>query len=339
MENTQNNETDNEFGLFTKEAIYKEVPDKEVIIEGMLSQGDNLVISSKAGTGKTVLALQFIFALTSGHDFLETYHIPKPRKVLYVQTEGDRSETIGRLKRMKRGLKINDDMWAHYNAVGITLNTPEGLNEFLEVTKRAEMAFDVIIIDPLYSTIKGSISDDAVATDWQRSVRIIRAHFPKVAYVVFHHDSSKELWVDRKRVERAKDDLMGSTMWGAWMSANYKLIKVGEDEEKKRILHAGKGDGFGRTGQGVSEVHMRMVEPSPLLFIIDETDLNDTETKVWVKMNADPQKKFTRKQLEVFVGKSKATVCRALVSLLTKGLIEKTEEDGVIYYGVKASSD
>lgn len=321
-----------EFGIFTGAGIYEQIAPKEPIIEGILNCRDNLVISSRAGAGKSILALQLVCSLTSGEDFLDTFNVPKPRNVLYVQTEGDRAETVHRLGHMKKALRIDDNRWAHYNAVGITLNTLEGLGKFMRDMDTVNMMFDVIIIDPLYSTIRGSINADDVATDWQRATRIIRERSPNASYIVFHHEPSKEYWTEGQKILKPDDDIMGTSMWGAWMSANYKM-SVRPDGI--RVLKAGKGGGKGRTGQGVSEIHMRLCEPSPLMYMIDDSSLGETAIRIWSHMCAQHEKRFRRAELEDVVERSKPTVCRVLSQLIKEGKIEKVTSEGLVYYVCK----
>ena len=286
-----------EFGIFRGLDIYENIPSTNPIIEGILNEHDHLVISSRAGSGKSILALQMICSLTTGRDFLDTFQVPKPVTVLYVQTEGNRSETIHRLKHMKKGLNIDDERWAHYNAIGIPLNTEGGLRHFSQQVLATKMLFDVIIIDPLYPTIKGSLNQDDVATDWQRGVRELKKHFPRVAYVVFHHEPSKDAYDNRgNKVQKPSDDLFGSSLWGAWMTGNYKMLPVSGDEHK-RILQGGKGDGGGRAGQGSSEIRLRLIEPSPLFFVIDDDSLNEIEGAIY-KIISSADKKFRRIELE-----------------------------------------
>lgn len=328
---TQHTET-REYGIFMGSDIYKNYDPRESIIEGILNAGDNLVISSKPGTGKSILALQLICSLTTGKDFLDTFPVTRKYRVLYVQTEGDRAETILRLGHMQKGIPIDDNYWVHYNAVGITLNTEEGLNNFLSEILPIAIKFDVIIIDPLYATVKGTLNADDVATDWQRSMRIVRKKLQtKLTVIVFHHETTKTQRDNQGNTHlKSNDDLMGSTMWPAWMSSNYKMVK--QEDSGIIVLQGGKGGGRGRSGQGVSEIHLRLIEPSPLYFVIDDSNLNETEMKVLSLLQTSPNGKLRRLQIEEKTEKSKPTVCRALATLIKTNKIHKIIEEGFVYY-------
>lgn len=330
-------ETPKEFGVFTGSEIYRNATPREVLVEGFLHRGDNLIISSRAGLGKSILALQLIASMTTGDKFLDTFQIPKPLNVLYVQTEGDRAETIHRLTHMKKALRIDDNKWVHFNAIGVVLNTIQGYNEFIMKVQEKPLEYDVAIIDPLYATVKGSLSADDVATEWQRHSRKLKSAYPGLTYIIFHHEPSKDYWDKGKRIEKPSDDLFGSTMWAAWMSSNFKMVKG--DEDTKRILISGKGGGKGRSGEGVSEVHLRLVEPSPLMFVIDDTHLNETEEAVINNLYANLEKGLRRNDLERLVDKSKATVCRALATLQDQKKIEKIVREGLTYYKILQTNE
>jgi len=97
-------------------------------------------------------------------------------------------------------------------------------------------------------------------------------------------------------------------------------------------LTSGKGAGKGRTGQGISEIRMKLKEPSPLYYALDVDGLNATTTKILEVMLKDGNRLFRRVELEEFVDKSKPTVCRAIVDLINAGRIERVAKDGLVYY-------
>lgn len=331
---THNDETPKEyreFGIFYGPTLHQKAPPKETIIEDILSSGDNIVISSRPGVGKSILALQIVANLTTGTRFLNTFDIPKPCNVLYVQTESSRSETLTRIKQMSKAVDFDHTRWAHYNIVGIYLNTEKGRSQFIDGLRDCPYTFDVIVIDPLYPTVKGSLNSDEVAIEWQVSARYLKEIYPKISFIVFHHDSTKENWQSGRLIEKAHDDIIGSTMWSAWMTANYKMVR--DKITGKRILFGGKGDGRGRTGSGVSEIHMRLVEPTPLYFTMDEGNLNTTEQILLDIFTQNKEAMYRRIELEQKMEKSKPTVCRALVKLQDNHKIKKvSNEEGLVYY-------
>ena len=96
-----------EYGIFYGDKLFPSKTTKVPIIENFLYEKDVMCIKSKEGVGKSILAQQLVFCLTSGTDLFDTYHINKPYNVLWIQTEGDREETFERIASMEKGLTID----------------------------------------------------------------------------------------------------------------------------------------------------------------------------------------------------------------------------------------
>lgn len=308
-----------EYGVFSGEDIYAYDGTKNPIIDSILYEKDVICISAFPGVGKSLLIMQMLSNLTTGEPFLETYEITKPQNVLYVQTEGDRAETIERMKNMQRVIKIDNTRWAHMNVSCVTLNTDRGLQDFLAMAHKPKMKFDIIIIDPLYTTVKGSLSDDTVATDWVRNVREIRNQFD-CTFIVLHHDG-KELYHEGHVIDKGNSNIFGSTFWAAFLSNNYKL-KVKPDGT--RVLDLGKE----RSGKMIDSLTMQLVEPSPLYYTLGAHPPDSTEKiKLILKANG---KAMHLKELVKMTNLSRATVYRAL-RYIQKDITRKTE-NGIVYY-------
>ena len=290
-------------------------------MENFLYQNDTIFISAQSGVGKSVLALQLLASLTSGKPFLEAFPIDKPKKVLYLQTEGDRAETLERIKCMEKAVAFNHENWVHINLPGVCLNTPEGYKTFMELAAQPKMMYDVIIIDPLYTTVKGSLNNDDVATDWIRYMRSVRNIYD-CAFVVIHHDSIKEHWQDGQKVTKSDKDLMGSSYWGAFVTYNYKLTV---NKEGLYTLSSGKE----RNKLAIDRLNLRMIEPDPLLYVIadDNYTINEKAVKVALMLMA-----MTITEIIAETKLSRATAYRILRKLGDKGLISKTGEGNRVTY-------
>jgi RecA-family ATPase len=283
-----------------------------------LYENDVVCISAKPGTGKSLLAMQMMFNLTTGKPFLETYGIPKPKNVLYVQTEGDRAETIERIGNMKMGVGIDDSKWVHVNLPGVILNTPKGLDELMTLIEVPRICYNVIIIDPLYTTVKGSMSKDDVATDWVRNARKLKGHY-NATMLVLHHDTKDIYDSGGGVIDKGADHIFGSIFWGAFLSQNFKLRLV----RGTHYLELGKQ----RSGKMVDKIAMKLVEPRPLMF--KETD----ESESAMDRLKDVLRKEDRKMnIKEIVEKSKLSKASAY-RVLKKLDLEKESVNGVVYYG------
>ena len=313
-----------EFGIFWGTEIYNYEDSKSPIIEHLLYEDDVLCISSEAGVGKSILALQLIFSLTSQEPFLDTYAVKKKCRVLYVQTEGDRSETLERIGNMKKALSIDDGMWTHINLAGLMLNLDDKMNEFITLAKISNMEYDVIIIDPLYTTVKGSMIKDEIATDWVRNIRKLKGIFD-ASLIVLHHDN-KAIYHEGRIIDRGNKNIFGSVFWGAFFNQNYKL----KSWNNIHTLEIGKS----RSGKMTDKLEMKLLEPSPLMFTLcdDELDLSTARVIAVLKKSEKPMSPM---EVQKAIDMSRATAFRALAKLVATERAIKTFEGNNTFYELK----
>lgn len=315
-----------EYGVFWGEGLFCNVSPKVPVIEHILYKGDTIFITAQAGVGKSILALQMMASLSSGKPLFGAFKVHRPNYVLYLQTEGDRVETLERMKAMSKGVSFWFDNIIHVNLDGICLNTAEGYNKFVQLIKAPEIMYDVVIIDPLYTTVKGSLSNDDVATDWIRYMRSLR-NFYRCSYIVVHHDSIKEQWSDGVKIEKGPKDIMGSTYWGAFVSYNYKLTV---NKEGIYTLTSGKT----RNRYVIDKVQLKMVEPEPLMYVISDESFNVSENQV-ERLLEDSKEPLGAKQLIEQTGLSRATIYRILKNLSEKDKISKSGDGNSVKYSFK----
>jgi len=309
-----------EYGCFWGNELYNYSDTKVPIIDHIFYENDVICISSKPGVGKSILAKQLMFHLTTGTAFLDTYEISKPRNVLYIQTEGDRAETIERIGHMKMGLNIDDSRWVHINQDGIVMNTQVGINKLVKLAERPGMDYDVIIIDPLYTTVKGTLSNDEVATDWVRNCRKLKGHFG-ASVIVLHHDA-KDQFYEGKNVSREDDNIFGSVYWSAFFNHNFKL------KLKDGYYHLQRGKQ--RSGKIVDCLDMGLIEPKPLMFVNvdDELDANMAKVKKMLGL----KESLRARDLQKKIGVSIATIYRVINKLMGNKVVRRVEVDGDKYY-------
>lgn len=327
IEHTEAPKEPSEYGVFWGEGLFAEIPRKEALIEHILYEKDAIYISAQPGVGKSVLALQMVASLTSGQPFLESFDVKRQCNVLYLQTEGDRAETIRRVKCMEKALCFDHTRWVHINLDGICLNTPEGIEQFKALAAYPKLDYDVIIIDPLYTTVKGSLSSDDVATDWIRNLRSIKRLY-NCAFVILHHETVKELYVEGQKIAKSAKDLFGSTYWIAFGSYNFKLAG---SKERGFTLTRGKerGDAV------IDNINLKLLEPAPLLFVPADGELSSSELAV-LRILRDKGTAQGASQLIQETQLSRATVYRVLRTLLKdEKIVKHTDATSTVYEAVK----
>jgi hypothetical protein len=129
------------------------------IINGLLDDGDNMIIYSPGGVGKSLITLHIALNLACGEDFLG-FPVPKPRNTLFLQSENSRTATYSRLLKIFDGepdLKIGLQQIFFPQQIQIAgfFTNPdfkiriENLIQIIE--EKTQEKLDVIIIDPLIS--------------------------------------------------------------------------------------------------------------------------------------------------------------------------------------------
>lgn len=301
-----------EYGLFTGANLFTSAPAKEAIIENFLYERDVICISSKAGVGKSILAQQLMCALTSGTPFLDTLVVPRACNVLYIQTEGDRTETLERLTLMTSKLPINNSRWAHLNLPGIGLNIESEFNQMVNLIRTTTgMLFHVIIIDPLYTTIKGDMSRNEVATDWIRNIRSLKT-WMDCAVIVLNHEG-KDVYNEGVPIDRGNAAIFGSTFWSAFFNVNYRLKLF----DGHHLLEIGKN----RSGKSIDRLVMQLVTDETLMYVPHNSDLSENGNKI-ISVFKQNVACTARKIIEVS-GVSQAQTYRILKRLEEQGKIER----------------
>lgn len=314
-------EISKEYGVFWGPELYNYKHAKVPLIEYILYENDVICISSRPGVGKSILALQFVFCLTAGHAFLDTYAVARPCNVLYIQTEGDRAETIERVANMSKGLTIDNARWAHINQAGLMLNTQYGISQLVKLALEPQMQYDVIILDPLYTTLKGSLNNDEVAGDWVRNLRALKGKF-NCAMIVLHHEH-KDMYHQGQVVDRLEDNVIGSFAWNAFFNQNFKF----RVHNGLHTLNRGKQ----RSGKIVDTVEMKLIEPAPLLFVNNDEHLETSTIKV-SKYLKEMDKPCLVKDIAKETTLSLATSYRAIKKLVNNHLVENIVESGNSFY-------
>jgi hypothetical protein len=218
---------------------------------------------------------------------------------------------------MSLGVRMDYSKFIHINLPGLMLNTEQGFKEFMREASKPGLHYSIIIFDPLYTTVKGSLSNDEVATDWIRNVRSIKSTFKGCGMVVNAHDT-KDL-VNVATGEKIKKDasiIFGSVYWKAWANYNYRFEK---DRGKELwTLELGKK----RTNDAPDKILLRMVEPVPLMFVYSEDDMTIPRNKILAALRASGEEGCAPKHV-MGEGVSKATFHRIIKVLIDENLVEK----------------
>lgn len=314
-----------EYGLFIRQKMLEGGLTKTAIVENLLYERDVVCVSAKPGIGKSILALQLMACLSSGTPFLETFKVPAPCNVLYIQTEGDRTETVERLDLISKTIPVDYSRLVHLNLPGARFNIAAEMDQLIAMLKGTRILFHVIIIDPLYTTVQGSMNKDEVVTDWIRNVRKLKGALD-VAIWVNGHDNKDVYTQDGGIIDKGSRHIYGSTYWSAFFNHNYHLKSF----DGHYILDLGKE----RTDKMVDRVRMQLLNTNTLVFTPYDPQMTENDMKVAVLLKttgALPVKKIVE-----LTTVPQASVYRALRGLLETGKVLRDDSAHVPTYTWKA---
>lgn len=211
------------------------------------------------------------------------------------------------------------------NLPGIMLNDPVDYYKFTELVKAIPMMIDVVILDPLYTTIKGNMNDNQVATDWIRNIRELKGWL-QCAVIVLNHEN-KDVYHDGSPIEKGPGSVFGSTFWAAFFNQNYKLRTY----DKHFILEIGKN----RSGKAVDRVQMTLMNTDTLMYVPWDPDLTSSGQKVTNLLRAG--KPVTMRRIVEITGVSKASCYRLLRKWVDSGEVSKEATGRDILFSWKSS--
>ena len=243
-----------EYGIFYGQTLFENVGEQKPLIDKFLYYGDRMVLAAKPKTGKTVLILQLMCALTTGKPFLNTYKVDKPCNVLYIQAEGSRGEFKENLANMMKELDCDTARIYHINKRGLGLQRKADMDILRKLAAKPGVKYDVIIFDPLYKLLHGgdlNSNKDAIA--WTNHVDEFIGDYGATG-IIIHHDTEKE-YIDKNgnKHRPSAQTLFGSSFWSGFVTHTYKLYKH-QGIHRLEI-------GIQRSGNMIKEQQMKMITP------------------------------------------------------------------------------
>ena len=164
-----------------------ELPElKPEIVEGIMRQGQKMLVSAPSKKGKSLLQIQMALALSAGNKWLGFQC--RRTKTLYCSLEGDSAETIKRVANIADAMGIRDR--ANYPLV---LSLDQARTDLETLAKKiiptvSEFQAGAVFIDPIYTLLGDEISSAEVKR-LTKAISIIGQHTG--AAVIFCHHSNK----------------------------------------------------------------------------------------------------------------------------------------------------
>src|SRR3990167_1307936 len=114
----------------TGDSLFEYTDEGSALIEGVLWDGDVCMMLGSEKAGKSILAMQMAFSLTSQEPFLDKYPIPEKVAIAYFQTEGKLGDFKRRMACMKNAIDIDRTIFHHFYRKFFPFDDPANIRKF-----------------------------------------------------------------------------------------------------------------------------------------------------------------------------------------------------------------
>ena len=298
-----------------KDIINLNFPPADPLIDGFVWKGDNIFLVGKEKSGKSILAIQFACALTSGQPLFGKHEVKKTQRVLYVQLEGKLSETKERFLNM---LKVNDanldKLYLGYYP-SLALDTPAGIDTLSKDLETVGFCPEVIIIDPLYHAMEGELTQDRDARHMTANLRRLGMMY-SCTIIVVHHAHRTRRTESGDILDEGDDAIFGSFVWKAW--ADHTLL-FRKTKENSNMLTCGTQ----RSGKVTEKTELILVSEEQLSFELKEGHQTPSNVGILDLLTEAGPAGMLRPDIMAAAKLGESTVDRALRKLIESGLVVK----------------
>jgi RecA-family ATPase len=313
--------------IYSLEELLAEVEESAPLIEGLLWQNDNILLVGHEKAGKSVLGMQLAFALSSGQPLFGEFPVTKKCKVLYIQAEGKLSETKERTVNMMKTEDVDkDNYWLAYEP-SIALDTEEGYQRFVKKIDEKKVKPDVIILDPLYHSMQGSLIDEKDARAMTSHLRLLSQRYD-ATLVVVHHTHRAIRNEGGTLISEGDKAMFGSFVWSAFAD-HILLLSKGKDG-LMRILTCDTQ----RSGKVIGRQELTFNVKETLSFSRKEDEHKPYELSV--RQFVEKKGQATRQEVVDATKHSLSTVEKSLKKLVIAGEVMKVVGKYPVVYKSKA---
>ncbi len=196
---------------------------KEVYLNDLIEAEDLCVLFGLEGGGKSYFLMLMSIVLATGGNWYGKLVAPKPRRVLYVPTEGSEYDIAERFEypwsHFVESQALITKNWSYWIPPRLDLSKPSGV----KLLKAAAKGYDVVFIDSLYSSFSGSVSDDAKMGDAVSGIR--EAQAPDQAIIVAHHEHRPRRDHEGEYLDEGLESIAGSFVIKAFFSQIWRYQK------------------------------------------------------------------------------------------------------------------
>jgi hypothetical protein len=194
------------YDLMTKDSFLEaDIRLDTYLIDKLLIERGVLLIASTDGTGKSLIATQLGYSLTTGVDYLD-FKVLNPSPVMLIQFELEDGELQRRLKLQEEGFKNAPVSKPYFIAKRDDSDIFEDKWEFIDITlQEHDFRRGTLIVDNLYTSTDLKLSDNDELKMLIKKIERIKRNY-KIAIVLIGHftkvDAGQPL--DKNNIEGGK---------------------------------------------------------------------------------------------------------------------------------------
>lgn len=232
------------------------------VVEGLVMLGQSILLVATKKSGKSLLSTQLALCVAHGLPFLDRWKVPVPRKVVYLAFENNDEDLQRTFMRQRAGLGVGEpsDNLVLYRIPFLHLATPDGRRTLFTILDADRP--DLLIVDPFYRTIVGSVNDDGVVGAATGVLTAATMEYGHASWMPHHQHRPKHDMMGQQ-FEGDAERWAGSWALTAWCDAMYGF-KMTPKTHKAQLLNLDT-ERTPRMGEGIK---LDLVdEPERLVFV------------------------------------------------------------------------
>ena len=315
-----------DFGIYSgNEFLDLELKTRDFLVDNIMREKDSVIVLGNEKAGKTILSFQLAISMTSQQPFVDKFNVSKRCRVCYVQLEGELADSQDRFKRMMEAIEFDPTHFTMLFYPPINLEDDKVADKLAEELEPYEP--DVVIIDPIYFAMVGSLSDDGPVRKFTGNIRRIKDSLD-CAVVLVHHTHKIRLKPTGEPIMEGDEAIFGSKFLKAWPD-HILMLSHNKTTGIRRLTC-----GTQRSGDIMETVTLNLHGPIPLYFEeIDAKNIDKEKHRTLATMLTSDLYGHgaTVEDMEKVLGCSRRTVYIALKHLAKEYKLDKTKTRPVVY--------
>ena len=209
-------------GSMLLKALNRTLERRAALAEGFIYEHTITMIAADPGLGKSTISTQLAVELSSGLPVFGLFHVAKPVKVLYIQAERSCIEVLERLDIINKVIPIiHDNLYLTDEYQRFNLLNYDHVDYFIRCVRRDCPDVGLIIVDPIYATVSGGLSNDLPASAFTKAMS--RLQVETGAALLYNHHTVKPQHSRDGAIIEKEDPFYGSQWLKAHVTGSYYM--------------------------------------------------------------------------------------------------------------------